>query len=147
MFLPDGLRRNVAVFCVARRLCSTRLHDAPRALNPTTFLLNHRKNYVCTGPSITTHKFVAVLNKKIPIGSLINALGHMTAGLSVSYSNIPEMRFDSYFDKNGGEHKSISDNPFIILAADNSNKIRTLRNQLLANGIHFVDFKKFYLIY
>lgn len=87
-----------------------------------------------------THKFVAVLNKKIPVPNLMNALGHMSAGLSASYSNIPEMRFDSYFDKDGGNHKSISDNPFIILSADNSNKIRALRNILIEKGIHFVDF-------
>lgn len=87
-----------------------------------------------------THKFVAVLNKKIPVPNLMNALGHMSAGLSASYPNIPEMRFDSYIDKDGGNHKSISDNPFIILSADNSNKIRTLRNILIEKGIHFVDF-------
>src|SRR3989344_8911145 len=87
-----------------------------------------------------THKFVAVLNKKIPVNLLMNALGHMAAGLAASYQNIPDMRFDNYFDKDGGEHKSISDNPFIILAADNSNKIRTLRNTLIEKSIHFVDF-------
>ncbi len=87
-----------------------------------------------------THKFVAVLNKKIPVPNLMNALGHMSAGLSASYSNIPEMRFDNYYDHDGGNHKSISDNPFIILAADNSNKIRTLRNLLIEKNIHFVDF-------
>ncbi|MBI2074688.1 MAG: DUF2000 domain-containing protein [Candidatus Levybacteria bacterium] len=87
-----------------------------------------------------THKFVAVLNKKIPIGNLMNALGHMAAGLAGSYPNKEEMRFDSYFDKDGGDHNSISDNPFIILSADNSNQIRNLRNQLINSGIHFVDF-------
>lgn len=88
----------------------------------------------------TTHKFVAVLNKKIPLGTLMNALGHMAAGLSEKFPSIAEMRFDSYIDKDGGEHKSISDNPFIILASDNSNKLRTLRNELVAAGIHFNDF-------
>lgn len=87
-----------------------------------------------------THKFVAVLNKKIPVNILMNALGHMAAGLSAGYSNIPDMRFDNYVDKDGGNHKSILDNPFIILAADNSNKIRTLRNALIEKGINFVDF-------
>lgn len=87
-----------------------------------------------------THKFVAVLNKKIPVPNLMNALGHMTAGLSASYTNLPEMRFDNYFDKDGNNHKSISDNPFIILSADNSNKIKTLRTTLIERGIHFVDF-------
>lgn len=70
----------------------------------------------------------------------MNALGHMAAGLSASYPNVVEMRFDNYFDKDGGHHKSISDNPFIILAADNSNKVRALRNACLEEGIHFVDF-------
>src|SRR3989338_7832362 len=91
-------------------------------------------------PEELENKFVAVLNKKIPIGSLMNALGHMAAGLVGSYPNLPEMRFDSYFDKNGGNHKSISDHPFIILSADNSNQLRNLRQELIGAGIQFVDF-------
>lgn len=86
------------------------------------------------------NKFVAVMNKKVPTGTLMNALGHMAAGLSTSYPNIPDMRFDTYVDQNGGEHKNISDHPFIVLSADNSNQIRTLRNALKEAGIHFVDF-------
>ncbi len=87
-----------------------------------------------------THKFVAVLNEKIPVGVLMNSLAHMAAGLAGSYPNIPEMRFDSYIDRDGGDHKSISDHPFIILKAENSNQIRTLRQELIANNVHFVDF-------
>lgn len=87
-----------------------------------------------------TNKFAAVLNKKISVGSLMNALGHMAAGLSASYPDIPAMRFDSYIDANGNTHKSISDHPFIILSADNSNQIRSLRQELIAANIHFVDF-------
>jgi len=88
----------------------------------------------------TTHKFVAVLNKKVPVGNLMNALGHMTAGLAASYSDVAEMRFDTYTDRDGGEHKNISDNPFIVLQADNSNKLRTLRQALIDEGVHFTDF-------
>jgi Protein of unknown function (DUF2000) len=88
----------------------------------------------------TTHKFIAVLNKKIEPGSLMNALGHMAVGFGASYPDKESMRFDSYVDKNGGEHPNISDNPFIVLRADNSNKIRTLRNELIANNIPFTDF-------
>ncbi|MCL4359881.1 DUF2000 domain-containing protein [Patescibacteria group bacterium] len=86
------------------------------------------------------NKFIAVLNKKVPVGLLMNALAHMAAGLSVSYPTIADMRFDDYQDFDRGKHKSISDHPFIILAADNSNQIRTLRFEFLAEGIHFVDF-------
>src|SRR3990167_972786 len=88
----------------------------------------------------TTHKFVAVLNKKIPVNILMNALAHMSAGLVGSYPEITKMRFDTYTDKDGNAHKSISDNPFIIVRADNSNKIRTVRYELIAQGVHFVDF-------
>lgn len=87
-----------------------------------------------------THKFAAILNKKIPSPKLFNALGHMAVGLAGSYPNHLEMRFDTYEDQNGGLHKNISDLPFIILQADNSNQVRTLRKQLLEAQIHFVDF-------
>lgn len=88
----------------------------------------------------TTHKFVAVLNRKIPVGNLMNALGHITAGFAASYPDTKEMRFDNYEDADGNAHPNISDNPFIILQADNSNKIRTLRHALIDANIHFVDF-------
>lgn len=87
-----------------------------------------------------THKFVAVLNKKVPVGNLMNALGHITAGLAASYPKPEDMRFDNYEDADGNTHANISDNPFIILRADNSNKIRTLRQALKEADIHFVDF-------
>ncbi len=88
----------------------------------------------------TTHRFVAVLNKKIEHGKLMNALGHMAAGLSSLYPQKEVLRFDTYVDKNGGMHESISDNPFIVLSADNSNQIRTLRSNLLEKHIPFTDF-------
>jgi len=91
-------------------------------------------------PDELQNKFVAILNKKIPIGSLLNALGHMAAGLSSRFPDVSELRFDTYIDKDGGNHDSISDHPFIILSADNSNQIRTIRNQLLKTDIQFVDF-------
>jgi hypothetical protein len=87
-----------------------------------------------------THKFVAVLNKKIPVGNLMNALCHITAGLASSYPRPQEMRFDNYTDADHNPHANISDNPFIILQADNSNKIRTLRQALIGAAVHFVDF-------
>ena len=88
----------------------------------------------------TTHKFIAVLNKKVPVGNVMNALGHMTAGLVASYPNVVEMCFDDYVDADGGVHPSLSDNPFIVLQADNSNQVRNLRQALVEQGIHFTDF-------
>jgi hypothetical protein len=87
-----------------------------------------------------THKFVAVLNRKIPAGNLMNALGHATAGLVAAYSELTELRFADYADKDSGIHQSISDNPFIVLQADNSNKLRSLRKVLAESEVCFVDF-------
>ena len=65
----------------------------------------------------------------------------MTAGLvALHANNLKPMRFQFYFDKDGGSHKSISDNGYIVLKADNSNKIRDLRILLLAKGTVFTDF-------
>ena len=88
----------------------------------------------------TTHRFVAVLNKKVEPGRGMNALAHMAVGFATLYPNKEDLRFDTYLDKDGNEHKSISDNPFIVLSADNSNQIRTLRNRLTELGIPFNDF-------
>src|SRR5260221_12756122 len=94
-----------------------------------------------------THKFVAVLNKKIPTGNLMNALGHMTAGFAAAYPNQADFRFDNYADADGNDHPNISDNPFIVLQADNSNKIRTFRQALVEANIPFVERCGFYWNY
>lgn len=91
-------------------------------------------------PDENSKRFVAVLNKKIETGKLMNALGHMTAGLAGGYGKQDEMCFLQYEDKEGGKHPNISHFPFIVLQADNSNKIRTLRSEVIRRGIPFTDF-------
>lgn len=91
-------------------------------------------------PNERTYRFVAILNKKIETGKLMNALGHMTAGLAGGYGKGNEMCFLQYEDKNGGKHPNISHFPFIVLAADNSNQIRNVRNEAIARHIIFTDF-------
>lgn len=85
-----------------------------------------------------TKKFVAVLNKKIETGKVMNALAHMTVGLVNSNPTI-DMGVTNYADKDGGSHLA-SKLPYIILRADNSNKIRTLRNALIEKKIPFASF-------
>ena len=91
-------------------------------------------------PDENSIKFVAVLNKKIETGKLMNALGHMSAGLSGGFGKSHEMNFLEYKDKNGGSHPNISHFPFIILKAENSNQIRKVRNEALQRNIIFTDF-------
>jgi hypothetical protein len=89
---------------------------------------------------LTKDQFICVINKKIPTGRALNALGHMTAGLIALHDDLAPFRFQTYVDNDGTKHPSISDNGFIVLSAKNGNQIRTLRNALIEKGILFTDF-------
>ncbi len=91
-------------------------------------------------PDENSKRFIAILNKKIEPGRLMNALGHITAGLSGASGKANEMCFLQYEDKDGTFHPNISHFPFIVLKADNGNKIRTIRNECIARNIPFSDF-------
>jgi len=91
-------------------------------------------------PDETQYRFVAVLNKKGELGRLMNALGHMTAGLAGGHHDSETFSFLQYQDADGTIHPNISHFPFIVLRADNSNQIRTLRNELIAQSLPFSDF-------
>lgn len=91
-------------------------------------------------PDENSKRFIAILNKKIGVGQLMNALGHMTAGLAGGYGKSAEMCFLEYQDKDHGIHPHISHFPFIVLAADNSNQIRTVRQEAIKRNISFTDF-------
>lgn len=93
-----------------------------------------------TLPDENSKRFIAILNKKVEVGRAMNALGHITAGLAGGYGKADEMCFLQYEDKDGSNHPNISHYPFIVLKADNSNKIRTVRNECIARGIPFSDF-------
>jgi hypothetical protein len=91
-------------------------------------------------PDEHAKRFIAILNKKAEIGKLMNALGHMTAGLAGGSGKAGEMCFLQYQDRDGGIHPNISHFPFIVLKADNSSKIKKVREEALARGISFTDF-------
>ena len=84
-------------------------------------------------------RFIAILNKKIDPGKLMNALGHISAGLSKMYEG-DELKFLEYKDASGEIHSNISHYGFIVLKADNSNKIRKVRNEAKSRNIPFTDF-------
>lgn len=84
------------------------------------------------------NKLVAVLNKSIETGKLMNALAHMCIGLGTAI-NKEELRLTDYRDADGGSHPYISEIPFIILT-ENSNKIRKLRHEAILNNIIFNNF-------
>ncbi|KTD72785.1 DUF2000 domain-containing protein [Legionella tucsonensis] len=84
------------------------------------------------------NKLVAVLNKSIEPGKVMNALAHMCIGLGSAIGQ-ERLRLTDYRDADGNSHPFISEIPFIILA-DNSNKIRKLRTEAKANDILCNDF-------
>ena len=85
-------------------------------------------------------RFIAVLNKKIEMGRLLNALGHMAAGIVARVGDADSLSFLEYRDNDDGIHPCISHFPFIVLKADNSNKLRKLRAELIAHKFPFTDF-------
>lgn len=91
-------------------------------------------------PDEHSKRFIAILNKKVETGKLLNALGHMTAGLVGGSGRAEEMCFLQYEDQDGGKHPNISHFPFIVLKAENSNKIRKVREEAIARGIPFTNF-------
>jgi len=91
-------------------------------------------------PDESSKRFVAVLNGKVELGRLLNALGHMTAGLTYQLEHKENLCFLQYTDKEGGSHPSISHFPFIVLKADNSNQLRKLRQEIIARALPYTDF-------
>ncbi|NOT50249.1 MAG: DUF2000 domain-containing protein [Chitinophagaceae bacterium] len=86
------------------------------------------------------HKFIVVLNKKIELPRLLNALGHMSAGITSLLQERSKEIFFSYVDGSDTIHPAISKFPFIILMADNNKQIRTLRNVIISLRIPYNDF-------
>lgn len=85
-----------------------------------------------------TDKPVAVLNKSIEPGKLMNALAHMCIGLGgIIHAN--HLKLCEYVDANNSIHPYISAMPFIILQG-NSSQIRKLRAQAIEHEILYNDF-------
>jgi len=93
-------------------------------------------------PDEGSKRFVAILNEKVEIGRLFNALGHMTAGLAAQLSVATNLCFLEYRDADGGVHPRISHFPFIVLRAENSNQIRKVRQEALAHALPYTDFTR-----
>ena len=88
-----------------------------------------------------THQFTCIVNKKKNPAIIMNAIGHMTAGLVEQFKQDTSlMRFRDFIDKDKTIHPSTSENGFIVLRSENSNQLRTLRKALITQEIKFTDF-------
>jgi len=84
------------------------------------------------------HRLVAVINKSVASGVAMNALAHLSIALGAQL-NPETLHLIDYRDTDGNVYPNISKMPFVILEA-NSNKIKLLREQAIANNIQQVTF-------
>lgn len=90
-------------------------------------------------PDENQKRYIAILSKKMDFGRSLNVLGHLSVGLSTLLPDDEGVYLD-YVDFDGNIHPSLSHYPFIVLKADNSNKLRKVREEAMARGIKFTDF-------
>ncbi|MBS0287801.1 MAG: DUF2000 domain-containing protein [Proteobacteria bacterium] len=84
------------------------------------------------------NKLVAVMNKSIEPGKIMNALAHMCIGFGAELGS-KALELVDYQDKSNNIYPAISKMPFIILSA-NSNKINALRKSVIDAQIQYSIF-------
>lgn len=85
------------------------------------------------------YKLVAVVNKKIETGVLMNALAHMCLGFG-AHTGATELHLMDYKNAEGFIYPNISKMPFIILKEENSNRIGKLLKEAKEAGIQYSVF-------
>lgn len=74
-----------------------------------------------------------MLNKKVEVGRLMNAIGHLTVGISAF--NPEAKNLLEYKDLEGKEMGNISHHAVIVLKAKNSNQLLALKHSADAENI------------
>lgn len=80
------------------------------------------------------YKWVALLNRTIPLPQLMNAISHLALGVRNDWPE-PADHLDAYEDSDRQPMAIISHWPVIVLEAKNSNQLRTLRSSAAAAGL------------
>ncbi len=85
------------------------------------------------------NKLVAVVNKQIDTGIVMNAVAHMCLGFG-AHMGSSYLHLMNYKNAEGFVYPNISKMPFIILREKNSNKIATLLMKAKDAGIQYSVF-------
>lgn len=80
-------------------------------------------------------KFVVVLNQKIELPKLMNAMSHAMLGLMAKCDSHDAMHFLKYENAEGSIDELISRFPVIVLRSKNSNQLRTLHRAANENAL------------
>lgn len=83
------------------------------------------------------NKLVAILNKDIEPGVVLNALAHMSVGLGAHVGKL-SLRLDDYKDASGNTYPNISQIPFIILRSKSGEIRKTIEKAKENNILHGV---------
>lgn len=85
------------------------------------------------------NKLVAVVNKQVEIGVLMNAVAHMCLGFG-AHMGQEDLHLMDYKNAEGFIYPNISKMPFIILREKNSNKIGSLLMKAKEAGLQYSVF-------
>ncbi|MBS0623420.1 MAG: DUF2000 domain-containing protein [Verrucomicrobia bacterium] len=85
------------------------------------------------------NKLVAIVNKQIETGVLMNAVAHMCLGFGAHMGH-EDLHLMNYKNAEGFVYPNISKMPFIILREKNSNKIGTLLMKAKEAGLQYAVF-------
>ncbi|HEV8051187.1 MAG TPA: DUF2000 domain-containing protein [Parachlamydiaceae bacterium] len=85
------------------------------------------------------NKLVAVVNKQIETGVVMNAVAHMCLGFG-AHMGSTDLHLMDYTNAEGFIYPNISKMPFIILREKNSNKIASLLKKAKEAGIQYSVF-------
>lgn len=83
------------------------------------------------------NKLVAILNKDVEPGVVLNALAHMSVGLGAEVGK-PLLRLDDYKDVKGNIYPNISQIPFIILRGKSGEIRKTIQKAKELKILHGV---------
>lgn len=85
------------------------------------------------------NKLVAIVNKQIDTGVVMNAVAHMCLGFG-AHKGASELHLMDFKSADGMVYPNISKMPFIILREKNSNKIANLLMKAKEAGIQYSAF-------
>lgn len=85
------------------------------------------------------NKLVAVVNKQIDTGVVMNAVAHMCLGFG-AHMGAHDLHLMDYINADGGVYPNISKMPFIILREKNSNKLAALLEKAKEMGLQYSVF-------
>ncbi|MFN7770489.1 MAG: DUF2000 family protein [Planctomycetaceae bacterium] len=85
-------------------------------------------------------KWVVVVNRKAPLGRVLNAVGHLALGMRMAPQEEASAQFHAYKGPDGQPMAQLSHWPVIVLQAKTSSQLLALRTAAIAAGVSCQSF-------